>query len=121
MSDEISVANPVAKLGLKPYSGKLKGKEAVDVSLKEQDTQFDSISYDAVSIVESGSGKKVTKIPYNELSSFHVITGEGKRKPGISFEHKPDPSKAGTNYVRSKNQLNIMHQRVNNFRLCLLV
>ncbi len=30
------------------------------------------------------------EIPYRELHSFHVITGDGKRKPGISFEHKPN-------------------------------
>ena len=37
-------------------------------------------------------------IPYLELHTFHVITGEGNRKPGISFEHKPDPAKAGRDY-----------------------
>jgi|EP01046_Picozoa_sp_COSAG06_P037385 hypothetical protein len=35
------------------------------------------------------------QIPYQELYSFHVITGEGNRKPGISFEHKPDAAKRG--------------------------
>lgn len=35
------------------------------------------------------------EIPYTELHSFHVITGEGKRKPGISFEHKPDVDEKG--------------------------
>lgn len=91
--------NPIAKLGLKAYSGKLKGKQAVEISLKEQDAQFDSIKYESLTIIESGTGKKVARIPYNELSTFHVITGEGKRKAGVSFEHKPDPNKNGTNYV----------------------
>jgi len=35
------------------------------------------------------------QIPYRELHSFHVITGEGKRKPAISFEHKPDADLPG--------------------------
>ena len=36
------------------------------------------------------------EIPYRELHSFHVITGDGKRKPGISFEHKPNIDTKGT-------------------------
>lgn len=38
------------------------------------------------------------QIPYSELHSFHVITGEGKRKPGISFEHKPDTNEKGRDF-----------------------
>ena len=35
------------------------------------------------------------EIPYRELHSFHVISGAGSRKPGISFEHKPKLHEAG--------------------------
>ena len=50
MNAQENFDNPIAKLGLKAYSGKLKGKQAVEISLKEQDAQFDSIKYDSLTI-----------------------------------------------------------------------
>ena len=58
---------------------------------------------DAVEIVAAKSGEVVATVPYKELFTFHVITGEGKRKPSISFEHKPDKDSTATaaNHVRT--------------------
>lgn len=81
--------------------GAAKGPEAKEVSVKTGDGDMD----DAVQIMGS-DGVELASIPYSELYSFCVITGEGKRKPAISFEHKPNvKSKSGTTHVRTPSVL----------------
>ena len=108
-----TVNNPMGELVLTDDSagggsyrgtyGAAKGPAAQDVTV---DTGDGEELTDAVKIIDQ-TGTVLVTIPYRELYTFHVITGEGDRKPGISFEHKPDPeSKSGTPHVRA---LSIRH------------
>ena len=108
-----TVNNPMGELVLTDDSaaggsyrgtyGAAKGSAAQDVTV---DTGDGEELTDAVKIIDQ-TGTVLVTIPYRELYTFHVITGEGDRKPGISFEHKPDPeSKSGTPHVRA---LSIRH------------
>ena len=101
-----TVNNPMGELGIiddskegaSVYLGKYgaaKGPGAQDVSVDTGDGEIgDSVQ------IKGADGSEVVSIPYRELFSFYVITGEGKRKPAISFEHKPSQeAKSGKNHV----------------------
>lgn len=78
--------------------GSAVGPNSTAVTLKTGGGDMD----DAVQILSAKDGEVVATIPYRELYTFHVITGEGPRKPSISFEHKPDKDSQATvvNHVR---------------------
>jgi hypothetical protein len=97
---ELGVVNSSPDAGGSVYLGKYgaaKGPGAQDVSVNTGDGEMD----DSVQI-KGADGSEVASIPYRELFSFCVITGEGKRKPAISFEHKPsEAAKSGKSHVRT--------------------
>ena len=84
--------NPLSssQLGLARYEGKLKIPK-MDVGIEITKSYVDIGTLTTVP-------ERVCKIPFTELKEFFVITGEGKRKPGISFEHKPDVDRTGKCY-----------------------
>ena len=93
---EFTDDSPGSSVYLGTY-GAAKGPGAQEVSINTGDGDMD----DSVQI-KGADGSEVVSIPYRELSSFCVITGEGKRKPAISFEHKPSvEAKSGKNHVRT--------------------
>lgn len=95
MGDVEFIEEPEGQVYMGKY-GAAKGPGSKDVSVKTGDGDMD----DAVEIV-GADGEKVASIPYRELFTFCVITGDGNRKPAISFEHKPDEkAKSGFNHVR---------------------
>ena len=106
MSKSVSVNNPMSDLVVSESSsgtvylgkyGAAKGPTARQVSVTTGDGNMD----DSVQITDA-DGVEVVNIPYRELYSFCVFTGEGSRKPAISFEHKPDETaKSGRNHVRA--------------------
>lgn len=107
MAKSVSVNNPMSDLVVSEsdssgalYLGKYgaaKGPASRQVSVATGDGNMD----DSVQITDA-DGAEVVKIPYRELYSFCVFTGEGSRKPAISFEHKPDEkAKSGRNHVRT--------------------
>jgi hypothetical protein len=88
--------SPSSSVYLGTY-GAAKGPGAQDVSVNTGDGDID----DSVQI-KGADGSEVVSIPYRELHTFCIITGEGKRKPAISFEHKPTvEAKSGRNHVRA--------------------
>ena len=94
--------NPLGAVDLAPegavYLGKYgaaKGPGAQNVAVTTGDGGIDDVVQ-----ITSADGAQVATIPYTELYSFHVITGAGKRKPAISFEHKPSAdSPSSKNHV----------------------
>ena len=119
MADLVVADDEVSGGGI--YLGKYgaaKGPGSQEVSITTGDGNID----DSVQI-KGADGSAIASIPYRELFSFCVITGEGKRKPAISFEHKPtEKAKSGKNHVRTLRVLMPHHPTAShaNSHLCEL-
>lgn len=44
-------------------------------------------------------GAVVLTLRYYDIMSYYVVTGEGKRKPALCFQHKPEGAKSAAEYL----------------------